>query len=155
MKSGEPSPETIESIEKRSMTADETIAFLRERGAKPLEDWQPHQPILYVLEERLRKDVGPFNKFSKDMRPSVVRVDDPSKIHFEDPLTDEATPDRAVYELENDGGQVDYYAIDSKTQEITLVKTSSRIKNRTTTPYHVVKEALFMAADELFPKSKT
>ena len=41
-------------IENREMSEDETIVFLQEHGVKPLEDWQPHQPLLYVLEEKTR-----------------------------------------------------------------------------------------------------
>lgn len=140
------------------MNAEETVAFLREHGIQPLplDNWQPHEPLLYVIEERLRGENGPLMKNFKDKRliPSVARVDDPARLHLEKPLTDEETPDRVVYELENDGGQVDYFAIDPKTKQIINVKTSARIKNATTTPYHVVKEALFMRADELFPRGE-
>jgi hypothetical protein len=134
--------------EKRSMTEAETIAFLQEQGVKPLENFTAHQPLLYVLEERIRKDNGPLKDLPKDKRPSVARVSDPFKIHFDNPLVDEGEPERVVYALDNPGGQVDYYAINPITKEIEIVKTTiGRIKDATSTPYHVRKEGLFMPDD--------
>jgi len=147
MNTGDPSPEMNIG---RSMTEAETRAFLQERNIQPLHDWQPHQPLLYVLEERLRGDDGRFNDLPPERRPSIVRIDDPTNIRFDQPIED--MPDRVVYGLENEGGQSDYFAIDPLTQQIVLVKTSKgRIK--TNRPYHVVKGGLFMPSDELFPRS--
>lgn len=156
MRIGDPSPNPPE---KRSMNEAETLTFLHDRGVRllPAKDWRPHQPLLYVLEEKIRGETGPLKKIPRDRRPSIVRVDDPVVLNIDSPLTESTDPQRVVYELENHGGQVDYFAIDPNTKQIINVKTSARIKkwddqNPNLTPYHVRLEALFETNDDLFPK---
>jgi hypothetical protein len=146
-----------ESIEKgHTMSEEETMTFLRQKGVESLdpETWQPHEAVLYVMEEIVRTHAnGPFNDLPLDKRPSIVRVDDPLAIHFDKPLG-ESHGSRIVYGLESDGGQADYYVIDSTTGMPELIRTTH---SRMVAPkyYHVRKETLFKAADDIFPRSST
>jgi hypothetical protein len=135
------------------MTESETIAFLEEHGVARVDPdkWQPHQPVLYVMEEIIRHhENGPFNDLSRDKRPSIVRVHDPLKIHFDEPRGD---ADRTIYWLESNRGQVDYYVIDAVTGKPELVQTKYSHKIAPNA-YHVRKEVLFNAADDLFPRAQ-
>jgi len=129
------------------MNEQETLRFLEESGVKPFpDDWQPNQPVLYVLEEVMRrkrkKDGTPF---PADQVASIARLE-PADIVF--------TKQRAIREgrrggaINNEGGPVDYYAIDPVTKKITLVDTANSKRD-----YFITKEHLFAAADELFPRS--
>lgn len=134
------------------MTESETVAHLEEHGVTRVdpEKWQQHQPVLYVMEEIIRHhEDGPFTDLPRDKRPSIARVNDPIAIHFDNPRGD---GDRIVYNLESDRGQVDYYVIDAATGIAELIRTT---RSRMVNPkfYHVRKEALFNAADDLFPKA--
>jgi hypothetical protein len=134
-------------FEGQEMTESETIAFLQEHRVAPLENWVPHQPLLYVLEERTRPTY-------EGRTPSIVRLNDPIKIEFDNPLSDDDEPDRIVYALHNAGGQLDYYAINPLTKKIEQVHTTLGRDKAGAKPYHVRKEGLYVAADELFPPSK-
>lgn len=146
-----PRPETHEAA--RVMNESETVTFLEEHGVTHVdpEKWQSHQTVLYVMEEIIRHhENGPFNDLPRNKRPSIARVDDPVQIHFDKP---KGNADRTVYNLESDRGQVDYYVIDVATGKPELVRTT---RSRMVNPkfYHVRKEALFNAADDLFPRAQ-
>lgn len=133
-----------------AMNEEQTLQFLREHGVKPLTRWLPRQPLLYVLEEQTRSDEGPYGDRPKEQRPSIVRLDEPTAIHFDAPHHDVEDPGRVVYKLETDGGRIDYYAIDAKTKTpVLLWSRDTKTKN-----YNVRAEGLFSASDELFPKGK-
>ena len=137
-----------ENYKKKSMTKEETITFLKKHGIKPLENWKPHQPILYIFEEMIRGDDGPFKSLPAEKRPSIARIQDPVYLNFNSPEI-ESTTERVVYNLINAGGEVNLYAIDPITEKRILVATEKKEK-----VYHVTREGLYMAADELFPPSK-
>ena len=139
-------PEQFEH--KKSMTKQETIAFLKKHKIKNLENWKPHQSILYVFEEMLRGDDGPFKFLPAEKRPSIARIYDPIHLDFNNPEV-EATTERVVYNLINTGEKVDLYAIDPVTEKPLLVLTEKKEK-----AYHVTKEGLYMSNDKLFPLSK-
>lgn len=147
-----PRPETHEVS--RAMTEAETVAFLEEHGVMRVDPnkWQPHQPVLYVMEELVRThENGPFNDLPRNKRPSIARVNDPLAIHFQSPRGD---VHRTIVDLESDRGQVDYYIIDASTGLPELIRTtrSRMVKPKT---YHVRPESLFNAADDLFPQAQT
>ncbi len=140
----------------RSMTELETFSFLKEKGIRPLEGWHLGMPVLYILEEVIRGDEGPFGDIPSEFRPSIARVDSPTALDFSKPMKDD-DDDRVVYPLLNEtGGQVDFYAIDHKTKEISfmLIPRLPEYSIRTArSPFHVRREALFHTDDSLFPKA--
>ncbi len=134
-----------ESVERReegprSMNRPETIAFLEERGVRPLEDFSPHTPLLYVHEDAYRGNDGPFKHLPRDKRPSIARIHDP--VSLSNP---KGGPERIVHDLANEGGRVEHYAIDPKTKQLTLVMTEEKTKK-----YQVLRRGLFEAPEELF-----
>ncbi len=132
-----------------SMTEAQTMAYLAKEGVQPLEHWKPHTSFLYVMEEATRGDDGYFKDLPLEQRPSIARLDDPTEIDFSDPR--DRGDGTVVYYVGNEGGQVDYYAINPTTNEVTRVKKTNPVKNRENA-YFVRKEALFATADHLFPK---
>ncbi len=142
------SPGVEKFEDKKSMNKQETIAFLKKHGVKALENWKPHQSVLYVFEEMLRGDDGPFKFLPSEKRPSIARIYDPIHLDFNSPQV-ETTSERVVYNLINVGGQVDLYAVNPVTEKPLLVLTEKKEK-----AYHVTKEGLYMSNDELFPPSK-
>jgi hypothetical protein len=126
------------------MTEVETLAFLEQYGVMPIGDeWQPHTPVLYVLEEVVRGDAGPFKSEPLHLRPSIVRMADPATIDFDRP---DVQASRVTYKLSN-VGRADYYVIDSTTQKPLLVRSSETARE-----YDVREEGLFKTMDDLFPK---
>jgi hypothetical protein len=141
-------------IEKFSMTESETIQFLEENGVQKLTNWHPGQPLLYVLEEHVKADDGPFGHLPKHARPSIARLDSPTALDFNEVSIEE---NRIVYPLLNEtGGAVTFYAIDPITKTVSFVilpKVPSESIRAVDTPFHVRKETLYEANDELFPPS--
>ena len=146
-----------------SMTEAETMAFLGEKGVTLLrfEDYKTGQTVLYVMEQFTQAENGPFQNLPPDKRPSIARLDKPGKLDLEHPYLPEEgedMQDRIVYDLYNDGNQVDYYAIDPKTKQPVWVKTSytktDLEADKPIHPYKVRQENIFRAADELFPKGQ-
>src|SRR5580693_4363483 len=85
---------------KKSLNELETVNFLLGNGAKRLEVFQPHVPALYVFEDMIRGDDGPFRRLSADKRPSLALVHDPIELDFNSPLeNDEGSTRGNVYEL--------------------------------------------------------
>lgn len=132
----EPKPDQI----KRGMNEVETIAFLEKHGirkipAEKLAGWRG--PLLWVVEERVRRTT--FGSYKPENIPSIVRIDNPSRItRFSSSLSD----------IHNAGGQVDYYYIDSMTQQLKFLR-----KSQSGVTYVVKNEALFYADDTVVPKS--
>lgn len=149
-----PISEPTREVAEKSMTEEQTHSFLKEKGIVPLHDWQPGQPLLYVLEEFTRQDDGPYEKMPVDKRPSIARLDSPTFLNLEHER--EGKDDikgRIVYPLANEaGGQIDYYAINPKTKRPEVVLTRNTVVNPGHA-YNVRKENLFSAADGVFPKS--
>ncbi|OGE83867.1 MAG: hypothetical protein A3B23_01280 [Candidatus Colwellbacteria bacterium RIFCSPLOWO2_01_FULL_48_10] len=137
-----------ESQEKRSMNEQETKLFLESKGIKPLLEWQPNQPALYVFEDLYRGDdtLMPFKNFPPDRRPSIARIDDPTSLRD---ARYGGIPGRVIRDLENEGTRVDLYAIDPETQQPVLAVSEYKIKL-----YQVKMENLFESADELFPRGR-
>jgi hypothetical protein len=134
---------------KRSLNEVETIALLVKNGAKNIEIFEPHIPILCVLEEKIRGDNGPFKKTRLDRRPSFAVITNPEKLDFDDPIIDDITSDsvvRLVYRLKNDGDDVNLYTIDQDSNKIILVGIENKYKD-----YHVKKENLFTIPEGLIP----
>ena len=127
------------------MTELETIAYLEQRGVKPLGEWVPGQAVLYVLEEKTRQRKDAFDGITPEKIPSIVRVDSPKSLDLKKPHNNTPFDDVAYYYLENDHGRVDYYAIDPVDGPV-IVKSSNKRK-----AYSVRKGFLFAADDELFP----
>ena len=119
------------------MNEQETRDFLLQNGVQPLDlnNWQPHLPILFLLKDTIRADL---DYFPNNKKPSILRINDPVRLYIHDP---------ARHALHNQGGQIDYYAINPKTKEINLVKTSANSKR-----YFVTVDSLFVSSDNLFPK---
>ncbi len=156
MKEEFPQPVSIveDGIEKISMSESETILFLEDRGVQKLTSWHPGQPLLYVLEEHVRRDDGPFGHLPKHARPSIARLDSPTALDFNEVSIE---GNRIVYPLLNEtGGAVTFYAIDPVTKAVTFVvlpKVPGESIRTVDTPFHVRKKTLYEANDELFPPS--
>jgi hypothetical protein len=156
MKEEFPQPVSIveNGIEKISMTESETIEFLEEKGVQKLTSWHPGQPLLYVLEEHVKQDDGPFGHLPRHARPSIARLDSPTALDFNEVMGE---GDRIVYPLLNEtGGAVTFYAIDPITKAVSFVilpKVPGESIRTVDTPFHVRKETLYEATDELFPPS--
>ncbi len=151
-KEGSPKKEVVP--EAKSMTEAETIAFLEENGVEPLgDDWQPGQTILYVLEEAIRGDDGPYRYLPREGRPSIARLDSPTALDFNDRR--DTGDNRVVYPLLNEtGGRVDFYAIDPETKKVRFMLIPIPMVRKEDRPFHVRREALFKANDSVFPPSK-
>ncbi len=142
MRTGDPKPPLPE---KRSMNEQETLSFVRETGIQPLltEDWKEGQPMLYVLTEDARRN---FN-YAKDKIPSIARLYKPSSLT----LTSCKEKGIPVYAVENPSdGRIDYYAINLKTKEITLVRTGGKLRTDLDA-YFARADTLFQVDDKLFP----
>ena len=146
-------PENSEGRENvRSLKEAETIAFLKEHGVEPLsENWRPHQPLLFVLENNLRTllDRETGKERPPDKIASIARVDDPTKMQFS--VKDPKHREYNRGQLFNDGGQIDYYAIDFATRK--PVHLGASRPARMHFPFLIWRANLFTAADHLFPKS--
>src|SRR6185295_14073659 len=96
---------------------------------------------------------------------SIVRIDDPTEIHFSSQTPDE--PGHGSGYITNHGGQVAYYAIDRQTMKPVHVGTSYPHRfiaeyppGQSVTvpaqdarfPFFIWKPNLFEAADKFFPK---
>lgn len=129
------------------MTQQEVQEFLREQNVKPLviETWNPGTTILYVIEDMLKKDPGPFSSLSDNKVPLVARVDKPATISYDGV----DAYDKPTYKIFNPGNRVDYFTIDPKTKKPVWVDSSNKNKD-----YYAREGTLFEAADQLFPRSK-
>ena len=58
----------------------ETLAFLREAGIKPLEKYESGQPVLYVFPESVRRKKEAFPSIPVKGRPTVARLGRPTFI---------------------------------------------------------------------------
>jgi len=127
----------IESITSApSMNEAGTLNLVKKKGLQPVETFVPHQPLIYVLEEAIRGEDGPLAKdYPKEIRPSLAVINDPIHINFSLPFKDDT---RTVYDLKNEGGDVDFYAINPKTGELVFVGRENKDKI-----YYVRKETLF------------
>lgn len=149
---GEPKKEG----EQRILNETETLAFLKEKGIQPLEDWKAGEPLLYVFEEALRDDRSIFGDVAPNERPTLVRIDAPSYLEetkntFDDPATGQRT---RYYGVENErGSRVDYYVINAASGTPKIVRTTYTRKGQSN-PYLVRRDTLFSAADEVFPKGE-
>ncbi len=137
--------ESLQNPERKNMTEAETKAYLKEHGVQLLTNPQPHQPILYVFEEMTREDNGPFKFLPADKRPSICRLYDPIELDL-NKTRDGGEPDRIICDLKNEGGRVDFYAINSETKKPEYISSEYKDKQ-----YQVVRENLFEADDALFP----
>ncbi len=133
---------------------EEAMAFMHEHNMSPLENWEPHQPFLYVFGAHVHAG-GHFYSMPPNLRPTIVRVDDPTILDLENPqygdqgsVAEGVTMYRAAT-----AGRVDYYAIDETTKQPILVRTSRSTKDSLENPYQVEQERLFAANDTLFPPS--
>jgi len=143
------SPEPVKTnLEKqRSMSELATIVFLEDRGVQHLKTFIPGQPVLYVFEQVLLGDDGPFGSLPPESRPNITIVRDPVELDFDSPCYSDKNPERgALYKLKNLGGRADFYVIDPVTEQPLLVGTKFRNKH-----YHVKWENLFSPDDKLFP----
>lgn len=134
------------------MNEIETLQFLDVVGVKQLSvgAWQPHQPVLYVLDEETRLPRGDKGKLvTPDKVASIARIDDPIAIEWYEASS--INPTRTQGALRSDRGQIDYYAINPVTRTPVLVGTSTPV--RTNAPFLVEKSKLFEATDLIFPKS--
>ncbi len=136
----------------KSMTEEETHAFLQEKDIKPLTNWKPGEPLLYVMEEVTRQtEGGPFSDLPEHARPNFAVIRNPAAITFDRLFH---FGDRAVHGLLNEfGGTVDYYTIDPETKEISFMLLPSSDPTRRKM-YQVKKENLYEPNDTLFPPSK-
>jgi len=141
-----PTPDN--NSERKGLTEQETINFLKSRGIEPLGEFKPGEPLLYVLEEMVRADDGPFKWLPASERPNVVRMDSPEGLNLDKPLNTE-DPNRIVYVLKNKFGKADFYTINSQTGIPKFVATESKLK-----AYQVRKNLLYSPNDELFPKAE-
>lgn len=149
-----PNNKSAENIpEEKSMSEAETLLFLKENNIEPLTNWQPGQPLLYVLEEVIRGDDGPYGYLPKEGRPSIARLDSPTSLDFDDRR--DTGDNRVVYPLLNEtGGRVDFYAIDPETKKVRFMLIPRPMARGKDKPFHVRKETLFKADDVVFPPSK-
>lgn len=132
---------------KRSLNEEETLLFLQKHNIKQLKDFKPHEPLLYVFEESVKGEGGPFTFLPPEKRPSIARLHDPLALNqFHGYYKEKG---RQMYDLQNEGGQVDLYAIRSENEPPLLVAQEFKSKL-----YHVFKEGLFESNDELFPLGK-
>jgi hypothetical protein len=142
MKETEPEIPTPESS---TMNEAETLEFLKKIGVEHLgKSWHFGQPVLYVLEEAIRVENGPYYKMQKDQRPTIAILYSPKDIDFKNPDKEEG---REIYRLKNDG-LVNYYVIDKKTEKPLLVKTTP-YSNK---DYFVRENTIFKVKDDIFPK---
>ncbi len=146
--------ESIPKIEEREVKREfDTLKFLRSNGVEPLSlggwkpgqslsfsNWKPGQPILFVFQDFMDTSgdtpTGP--------RPSIARVDSPVSMKFKE-------GSESVILLENHGGQVDYFAIDARSERVIYVRSSRKMRGANH-PYVVMLDNIFQSSDELFPK---
>ena len=154
---GSPPPRRIDRHENvPSMNERQTLALLRERGVKPfsLDQWVPGKPVLYVLEEGTRMRIrGDLTQVSPSEVASIARLDNPPSIERLRVVQEvEGLEDTGpiAYRLTNEGGQIDYYAIDPGTKVVKCVGTSYRKGGLS---FYLEGANSFFAHDTLFPKS--
>lgn len=129
------------------------VSFLVAHGVEPLGEWRPGEPVLYVVEDPYRTDTSHYGELPKRLRPSIARLDDPNSIDSSDRAVGSDGTWTRIFKIVNEtGGQVDYYAIDPDTHEVTFVRSSSSVRDKSY-PYVAPGTLLFRAKDELFPKS--
>ncbi|MEA3010751.1 MAG: hypothetical protein QOJ91_2443 [Sphingomonadales bacterium] len=135
------------------MSQADIVAFLTARGIEPLRDWHPGEPLLYVIEDSYRTDTAHYGDLPKRLRPSVARLDNPDSLDSSDRAVDRDGRWSRIFRIVNQsGGQVDYYAIDPDSHEVTFVR-SSPSKRDQDYPYVAPEGLLFRAGDALFPKA--
>jgi hypothetical protein len=135
------------------MNQADIISFLTSHGVEPLGEWRPGEPLLYVIEDPYRTDTAHYKELPEQLRPSIARLDNPDSVDSSDRAVDKHGAWTRIFRIVNEtGGQVDYYAIDPDTHAVTLIKSSSTIRDKGY-PYVAPGTLLFRAKDELFPKS--
>lgn len=135
------------------MSQADIVAFLASNGAEPLGEWRPGQPLLYVIEDPYRTDTAHYGDLPKRLRPSIARLDSPDSVESGDRAVDKEGRWSRIFRIVNQsGGQVDYYAIDPDSHEVTFIR-SSPSKRDGDYPYVAPESLLFRAKDALFPKS--
>jgi hypothetical protein len=139
--------------EREMMSQAEIVAFLTARGIEPLRGWRPGEPLLYVIEDSYRTDTAHYGDLPKRLRPSVARLDNPDSLDSSDRAVDKDGRWSRIFRIVNQsGGQVDYYAIDPDSHEVSFVR-SSPSKRDQDYPYVAPEGLLFRAGDTLFPKA--
>ncbi len=144
--------ELAPKIEGRSMGEKETKAFLAKHGAVQLffEDWVPGEPIIVVFTENILDSMNEYQdrrttrEIPKNKMPCLIRMDRPARMYL-------SGTSGNSFALENDGGQIDYFTINSQTEEISWVKSSANFRGALD-PYRAAAGNLFRSLDELFPK---
>ena len=145
----EPSQEETRDM----MSQADIISFLASHGVEPLGQWHPGEPLLCVIEDPFRTDTAHYKEYPKQLRPSIARLDNPNSVESSDRAVDKHGKWTEIFRIVNEtGGQVDYYAIDPDTHAVTLVKSSSTIRDKNY-PYIAPGTLLFRTKDALFPKS--
>lgn len=130
-----------------SLNEEETLRFLERHGIRQLQEFKPNQPLLYVFEDIFRGDDGPFKFLPPDQRPSIARVHNPIALNLDRGQYN--SPDREISDLQNEGGQVDLYAINRQTEAPFLVGQEFKYKL-----YQISRKGLFESNDELFPQGE-
>jgi hypothetical protein len=141
--------------EEGPMNEEETRAFLREMGVPQfdMETWRTGDPVLYVVEERLRDEDGPFKHLPETDRPTIGRLDAPTGIVK---VADIMTPNKQRWTVQygianEEGGRVDFYVLNNE-GTARHVYTSVNPARYPDDPYYAARENLFVADDQLFPK---
>jgi hypothetical protein len=129
------------------------VAFLASRGVETLADWNPGEPVLYVIEDALRTDTGHYRDLPRGLRPSFARLDNPDRVDARGRAVDKDGLWTQIFEIVNErGGRVDYYAIDPDTHAVAFVRSSATKRDKHC-PYVARGDLLFRARDGLFGKS--
>jgi hypothetical protein len=135
------------------MNQAEIVTFLAARGVEPLGEWRPGEAILYVVEDGYRTETAHYGDLPARLRPSVARLDNPDSVVAGERAVDKDGRWTAMVRIVNEnGGQVDYYAIDRDTQAVTFVRSSSSTRDKDY-PYVAPGALLFRAKDDLFPRA--
>lgn len=136
---------------KEVLDTQETQAYLLSHGVVPLRNFVANTPLLYVFPEHLRSDSGSLGTLYGSRRPSFARLHTPTSLD----AVSELASEKGEYGLANeDGGRVDYYAIDAVSEKIELIRTSHSVMQKET-PYVVRLEQLFEDKPELFEEGSS
>lgn len=117
----------------------ETLLFLQRYFLEPFK-FVPGKPLLYIFPQNILGKDKPLGQFPQHIRPNIVRVNSPITL---------AKPHRNGLSILICEGQLDFYSIDSQTQKITLVKTSTEGG-----VFSVEETSLFNADDKMFPRGQ-
>jgi hypothetical protein len=137
--------------EQKSMGEKEAKDFLEKNGGVPLDlgKWETGESVIIVFTDLIIEKMNeseerrPKRGIPKNMMPCIVRMDKPVKMYL-------SGLSGKTVALENTGGQVDYYSINSETGEITCVKSSANFRGALE-PYLAAVGNIYKSMD-LFPK---